>query len=91
MAYEKIAGAIIREVPVTNIAALIKGLQDPITPLANGGGCGQGCGAGCKAPLGLAFDEFGHTGITAMELQSAANDPDGLMAAVRDAIKTSVG
>ncbi|MBF9049546.1 hypothetical protein GTA62_01065 [Roseobacter sp. HKCCD9010] len=86
MPHEKIARAIIREVPVMSIGELLKGLDDPTTPLAAGNGCGNGCGGNCRAPVGLSFDQFGHAEISEDELLKASKDAAGL----RDALKAQI-
>jgi hypothetical protein len=86
LAHERIATAIVKEVPITSISALIKGFNDPISPLANGSGCGNGCGNNCRSPLGLHFDEFGQAGIPNDEFMAAVRDPEGLVTAIKDQI-----
>lgn len=89
MPHEKIARAIVREVPVMAIGELLQGMADPTTPLAAGNGCGNGCGGNCRAPVGLSFDQFGHAEISENELAAAAKDVDGLRAALKSAISKS--
>ena len=89
MPHEKIAKAIVREVPVMAIGELLKGLEDPTTPLAAGNGCGNGCGGNCRAPVGLSFDQFGHAEIGEDELAAASRDIGGLRDALKAAITSS--
>lgn len=82
MSVDKVASAIVKEVPTGSINNFLGAFAKQTASDSNGTGCGQGCGAGCTDGVGLVFDRYGHSGISTSELQSAVKDAPGLRAAV---------
>jgi hypothetical protein len=83
MSTTKVAQAMLREIPVSQISAAVGRFNPGAAADASGTGCGGGCGGGCSATHGPSFDHFGHSGITAAELKAAHADPVALKAALR--------
>ena len=81
MAHEKIAKAILREIPVTALSRFIDNFGK-LGPRANGDACGNGCGNNCVDGFGLVFDRFGQAEIGANEMASSQKDVHSLKAAV---------
>jgi hypothetical protein len=81
-AHEKVAQAILREIPVASLDRFLTDFRSP-NAVANGSGCGNGCGAGCLDGTGLTFDRFGQSGISRRELESAHKDLSALKGALR--------
>jgi hypothetical protein len=86
MAFEAVAKAVLREIPVGRLSKFLEQFGDP-NPVANGSGCGNGCGAGCIDGFGMTFDRFGHSGVSEADLSGAQHDVSRL----KDAIRTEMG
>jgi hypothetical protein len=80
----KVATAMLREVPVHNISSLLAHAGHGGT--AMGDGCGGGCGGGAGC-----IDKFGHSGLTNEEIQTALKDKAGIATALKRELTTVAG
>jgi hypothetical protein len=86
MAHEKLAQAIVREIPAPFIGRFLDSFSNIKLANANGNGCGNGCGNSCIDAVGFALDRYGQAGVSAHELEAAHKDAAGLRAAVDSAV-----
>ena len=82
MAHEKVARAILREIPAATITRFVQSFTTADL-VANGNGCGNACGNNCVDGVGLVLDRYGHGGFSTKELTKAQSDAAGLRAAIR--------
>lgn len=90
MPHEKVANAIVKEIPAPFIKRFLDGFAGSTVANANGSGCGNGCGNGCVDGTGITVDRFNQADISARELESAHKDVAGLRAAVSSAVSSAV-
>jgi hypothetical protein len=90
MAHEKLAKAIVREIPVTALNRFIDNFGK-LGPRANGDACGNGCGNNCVDGIGLVVDRWGQAELGAHEIGAAQKDLHGLKAAVVKEIESLSG
>jgi hypothetical protein len=90
MAHEKLAQAIVREVPAPFIGRFLEAFQKVKLANANGNGCGNGCGNSCIDGIGFSLDRFGHAALGGQELEAAHKDVAGLRAAVDAAVSRAL-
>ena len=82
MAHEKLAEAIVREIPAPYIGRFLDSFRGNKLSNANGNGCGNACGNSCIDGVGFVVDRYGHAGLTAHDLEAAHKDGQALHAAV---------
>lgn len=82
MAYERVARAILREVPVTSIGAFVTNFKRGDWA-ANGNNCGNACGNSCRDGIGQVLDRYGHAELDIKEIKTAQRDSAGLQEALR--------
>ena len=82
MAYEKVARAILREIPVATIGRFVQTFKKADLA-ANGNNCGNACGNNCVDGIGLVLDRYGHGEFDIKELRQAQRDATGLQDAIR--------
>ncbi len=82
MAHEKVARAILREIPITAIGTFVQGFKKGDWA-ANGNGCGNACGNNCRDGIGQVLDRYGHAELDIKELKTAQRDAAGLQDAIR--------
>jgi hypothetical protein len=83
--HERTARAILREVPIVYLDRFVRGFGK-LGPRANGDACGNGCGNNCTDGVGLVFDRYGQSGLTAEDIESAQKDTEGLQASLRSEV-----
>jgi hypothetical protein len=83
--HERTARAILREVPIVYLDRFVRNFGK-LGPRANGDSCGNGCGNNCTDGVGLVFDRFGQSGLTAEDIQGAQKDVEGLQASLRSEV-----
>jgi hypothetical protein len=66
------AKAVLREVPLSQLASYIGHLG--AGPVAIGDACGNGCGSGCGNGCARAIDIYGHTELTVNQLNAVLAD-----------------
>lgn len=70
----RFADALIREVPVSQLAAVLDKLDPSAASEGNGSGCGNGCGGNC----GGSIDEFGYLELTGEDRKAVLQDKGAL-------------
>ncbi|MGW3660711.1 hypothetical protein ACWD6R_35920 [Streptomyces sp. NPDC005151] len=73
-AAEKFADAIVREIPVSQLKAVLGRLNADSVMEAAGSGCGNGCGGNCADSI----DEFGYAELSAEDRAAVIRDKDSL-------------
>jgi hypothetical protein len=68
------AGAVLKEIPLGQLALFMRKFGTGPDALANGNGCGNGCGGNCSNAL----DQFGHLGITEQQLKRVLGEKAAL-------------
>jgi len=86
VAHEKVAAAMIRELPASQIRLFFKNFAPAKFGEDAGNVCGAGCGGGCHDATGVVFDRFGNSGVSAADLQAVKGDMAGFKVAVTQAI-----
>jgi len=86
MAHDKLAEAIVREIPAPYIGRFLDSFQKIKLANANGNGCGNACGNNCIDGIGFVFDRYGHAGLTDHDLEAAQKDIGGLRSAIHGSV-----
>lgn len=90
MAHEKLAQAIIREVPAPFIGRFLETFRGSKLANANGNNCGNACGNSCIDGTGFVFDRYGQAGLTAHDLEAAHKDVGALHTAINSAVAQAI-
>lgn len=86
MTHDKLAEAIMREIPAPYIGRFLESFQKIKLANANGSNCGNACGNNCIDGVGFVFDRYGHLGLTERDVEAAQKDIGGLRAAIHGGI-----
>jgi hypothetical protein len=86
MAHDRLADAIVREIPAPFIGRFLESFEKVKLANANGNGCGNACGNSCIDGIGFVFDRYGQSGLTEHDLIAAQKDIGGLRSSIHGSL-----